>query len=60
MNPNGEKPNGEKFIQMLTQLNRDLYINYKKNDFPSQITITFTPNEITRFQIKFNNTYSQK
>jgi len=50
------KPNGEKFIQLLTQLNRQLYINYKKNDdFPSQIIITFTPNEITKFHIKFNN-----
>jgi len=48
------KPNGEKFIQMLIQLNHQMYIKYKKyDDIPSQITITFTPNEITRFDFKY-------
>jgi hypothetical protein len=48
------KPSGEKFVQMLIQLNHQMYIKCKKNDdIPSQIIITFIPNEITKFDIKF-------
>jgi hypothetical protein len=48
------KPNGERFIQMLIQLNHQLYKKYKKyDDIPSQIIITFIPNELTKFDVKF-------
>lgn len=45
------KPNGEGFIQMLIKLNHELYKKY--DDIPSQIIITFIPNELTKFDVKF-------
>lgn len=48
-----EKPNGEKFIQMLIKLNHKLYIEFIKYDYhnPDGTIITFQPNNLTNIEI---------
>jgi hypothetical protein len=50
-----EKPNGEKFIQMLIKLNHTLYSEFVKYGYhiPEGTIITFQPNDLKNIEIKF-------